>query len=104
MLNFLSDPYYDMDIFVHVISPIKVSEMVDLSVFYSPLYIFLIQDSVREGKKGKEDLGGSSVEGGSKEEEKSLFVRVTIEMQCTLLMSTGPYNASFQYLHSSLLT
>ena len=36
MLNLLSDPYYDMDIYVHVVSPIKFSEMVDSSVFIHP--------------------------------------------------------------------
>ena len=36
----MSDPYYDIDINVHVVYPIKFSEIVDSSVFFSPLYFF----------------------------------------------------------------
>ena len=42
LLNLLSDPYYDMDIYVHVVSPIKFSEMVDLFVFIHPYTFFPI--------------------------------------------------------------
>ena len=55
-------------IFVHVVSPIKFSEMVDSSVFYSPLYIFPHPGLSMGGENGEEDPGGSSMEGGSKEE------------------------------------
>ena len=51
-----SDFYYDMDIYVHVVSPIKFSEMVDSSVFYSPLYIFPHPGLSTGGEKG----GGGS--------------------------------------------
>ena len=58
-------------IFVHVVSPIKFSEMVDLSVFYSPLYIFPHPGLSMGGEKG----GGGSrrkQHGGRIQEEESL--------------------------------
>ena len=53
--------------------------------FIHPCIFSLIQDSIQEEREGEEDPGGSSVGGGSKEEYKCLSVRVTIEMQYTLL-------------------
>ena len=57
LLSLFTDPYYDMDIYVHVVSPIKFSEMVDLSVFIHPCTFFPIQDSVRGEKGGGESRG-----------------------------------------------
>ena len=38
LLSFLSDSKYDVDFHVHVVSPMEFNEMIDLLVFYSPLY------------------------------------------------------------------
>ena len=78
MLNLSSDPYYDMDINVHVVSPIKFSEMVDSSVFIHPCTFFLIQDSVRERSKGEEDQRGEAALGKTQKRRRrnSLSVRV----------------------------
>ena len=77
MLNLLSDPYYDMDISVYVVSPIKLSEMVYLSVFYSPLYIFPHLGLSTGGEKGGGGSRGKQHGGGSRE-GVSLSVRFTI--------------------------
>ena len=50
----------------------------NVCVLFTPVYFFLIQDSIQEGRGGEEDPGGSSPGGGSKEEKINfLSVRVT---------------------------
>ena len=60
-----------MDFYVHVVSPIKFSDMVDSSVFYSPLYNFPHPGLSTGGEKGG---GGSGRKqhGGRIQEDESV--------------------------------
>ena len=71
LLNHLSDPYYDMDIYVHVVSPINSVRWLTRLFLITPVH-FPHPGVSMGGKKGVEDPGGSSVEGGSRGGESHL--------------------------------
>ena len=99
MLNLSSDPYYDMNVYVHVVS-LNNSVKWLLVCFYLPLYIFP-HPGLSTGRKGEEDPGGSSMEGGSRGGESHLVGDIIRNVKYTAVKvhATIVFNHFLPFLH-----